>query len=282
MTTRGRIRGNGSQLADYLLTKGDNESVQVFDIRGTSQPDNLKKSLIEMSLSSELSGRTDKGLYQVVINPRPGEDWQMTAADWFRAAEMIEEENGYTGQARAMVLHEKKGRLHMHVVWERFNHRTGKMIDNQYSRFGQDRARKRMEREFGHMRTPDRNQERPELRKLLSGLWQEHADGRSFVSALADHGYTVAKTEDRRPFVIVNERGMSFDLDRELKDVRVREIKAKLKGVALPEKKKTIAAVKEKRKSRQVAKSVSAKAQKIEELKKQLQQSLDKEKDRGR
>ncbi len=281
MVIRGRIRGNGRQLADYLLRKGDNDFVKVFDIRGTSQPNDLKKSLIEMGLTAELSGRTDKPFYGVVINPRPGEDQQMTADDWFRAAEIMEQKRKMTGQPRVMVMHQKKGRIHMHVEWSRYDFATGKMIDNRFSRYDQDRARKQMEHEFAHLRTPDRNLDRPELRKLLSRLWQQQPDGRDFVNAVSDHGYTVARTPDRRPYVIINERGISFDLDRELKEVRVREIKAKLKDIELPDKKSAIAAARDKRRAR-VAKSVSAKDQKIEELKKQLQPPQAKEKDRGR
>lgn len=282
MILRGRIRGNGAQLATYLLTKGDNQSVQVFDIRGTSQPNDLKKSLVEMSLTSELSGRTEKGLYHVVINPRPGEDRKMTAADWFRAAEILEEQRGFTGQKRIMVLHEKKGRLHMHVAWERYNHDQGKMICNKQSRRDQDRARKIMEIEFAHLRTPDRNLERPELRKLLSRLWQQHQDGKDFIAALGRDGYTVAKSADRRPYVIINQVGTSFDLDREIREAKVADLRSRFKGIHLPDKKTAIARIRELQSVKQPDKAKDDREQKIKELKQQLQRDQDKNKSRGR
>src|SRR5262245_60508799 len=156
MVIRGRTRGHGGQLADYLLDKSENEHAYVFDIRGTSHPHDLRMSLLEMSLTSELT-KSHKGLYHAQINPAYGDDKRMTDADWLRAAEILETELKLTGQKRAIVMHEKNGRLHAHVVWERYEHDTGKMISDSYSRLAQDRARKTMEKEFDQQQTPERN-----------------------------------------------------------------------------------------------------------------------------
>jgi len=272
---RGRIRGNGAQLANYLLTLGENTNVQVFNIRGTSQPFDLRKSLLEMSLTSELSGRTHAGLYHVQICPRPGEDRQMTRQDWLRAAEIMEKAKpGLTGQKRIMVMHEKDGRLHMHVAWERWDHEKGKMISNRRSRLAQDRARKMMEIEFQHLRTPDANLDRPALRTLLNDVLKGRPTGQEFVSVMAQQGYTVARTTDRRPFAIVSAGGVAFDLVREAK-ARTKTIRELLKDVRLPEKKQVIKAIRvhdrENRSERELKRAT---------LKKQLQR--DRTNDRGR
>ncbi|MCE6993195.1 hypothetical protein, partial [Dyadobacter sp. CY323] len=62
MVIKGRSRGNGVQLADYLLGKKENDQVQLLEVRGTSRPKDLKKSLLEMSLTSELT-KGIHGLY---------------------------------------------------------------------------------------------------------------------------------------------------------------------------------------------------------------------------
>jgi hypothetical protein len=271
VVTRGGIRGNGRQLADYLLTQGDNDKVAVFDIRGTSQPDDLRKSLIEMSLTAELSGRTKKGLYHVVINPDPEASYRMAAADWFRAAEIMEQQAGFTGQKRVMVLHEKKGRIHAHVAWERYNHETGKMIPNKHSRLAQNRARIQMEQEFSHTRTPEHNIKRPELRKLITELWQQTPDGNSFVKALSKKGITAAKGETRRPFMAVDDTGRSFNLVRELKGVDTKEVRERLKGISIKPEKQVIEVIRD----RQKANRVDLLQQEAERLKLERQQQID-------
>src|SRR5690606_35599391 len=110
----------------------------------------------EMSLTSELT-KTDKGLYHVQICPAYGEDKLMTDDDWIRAADIMEIETGFVGQKRTIVLHDKKGKLHAHVTWERYDHETGIMKSNKFLRLAQDRARGIIEKEFGHYRTPERN-----------------------------------------------------------------------------------------------------------------------------
>ena len=283
MVIKGRIRGNGRQLVDYLLDKRDNDSVAVFDIRGTSQPDNLRKSLIEMSLTSELSGRTSKGLYHVQINPDPAASYRMTAVQWLRAAEIIEEQTGFTGQKRIMVLHEKDNRLHMHVAWERFDHDTGKMINNKFSRMGQDRARIQMEKEFGHTLTPERNQRRPELQKLITGLWKQTPDGEQFVKAAACQGITIAKQEGSREFVTIDSTGIAFNLVRMVKGAKTKEIREGMKGVDLKTEKQVIKTIRQdQRKQReellQEADRLKAERERqIEAIKQQFKRQQDRE-----
>jgi hypothetical protein len=261
------------------LKKGENESVQVFDIRGTSQPDYLKKSLIEMSLSVELSGRTKKGLYHVVINPRRGEDRTMTAEQWHRAAEIIEQERGFTGQKRIMVMHEKDDRMHMHVAWERYDHQTGKIICNEYSHQDEKRARRIMEIEFGHELTDEKNKERPTLKLFLADLWTKHTNGQEFLKAVEKAGYIIAKQEGRRPFAIINAKGRSFELVKEIPKARVKQVRERLKGIPLPDMKQVLKAIAEKQNIRRKRKT---REEITDELKQSLTRGSKREKDRGR
>ena len=278
MVTRGSIRGNGKALGAYLLRKGENDSITVLDIRGTSQPGDLTKSLIEMSLTSELSRRSNKGLYHVVINPAPADSYRMTKEDWLRAASILEEETGFLGQKRTIVLHEKDSRIHAHCVYERYNHETGKMISNRHSRRKQDRARKRMEIELSHVRTPDANQERPILRKLLPELWQRYPTGKEFMKALREHGYTLARNDGRRPFAIVSAAGFDFDLARESK-VKTKEIRERFNGIELPNKKQVIKSIRTVQRSHQPE---TEKLRRAKELTEQLQQTAFRAKEKGR
>ena len=43
----------------------------------------------------------------------------MTPEQWQRAVDVLDKELGLEGQPRAVVMHEKRGREHIHVVWAR-------------------------------------------------------------------------------------------------------------------------------------------------------------------
>lgn len=238
MVIRGAIRGNGKQLAHYLLSGEANERVQIVDVAGRSNATDayLHQTLQSMSLTSELT-KSQKGLYHAQINPAYREDRKMSEKDWLKAADILGNELGLQEQRRVIVLHTKKGRTHAHVVWERYDHKTGKVIDNKFSRLAQDRARKEMERVFEQQPTPHRNQHRPELKEALTNLWNETETGKGFVKAVHNNGYLLAEGVPKHPFMVVDENGRSFDLVRQLKGVRIKEVRQRLRHEKLiPEK----------------------------------------------
>lgn len=255
MVTRGRIRGNGSQLASYLLKKGDNDNVEVFHIQGTSHPENLKRSLLEMSLTSELT-KSDKGLYHVQLCPAYGEDKKMTSADWLKAAEILEQETCYTGQKRAIVLHEKKGRIHAHVVWERYDHERQIMIPDSFSRLAQDRARIKIEQELKQQRTPIRNERKDEIKKCLSSLWQQTDNAKDFIDSAFRQGFIMC-AGTQRPYMVVDEHGRSFDLVRQLTGVKTKEVQKRFSATKLIREKQAIENVRAKQRQEVQSKSFS-------------------------
>lgn len=233
MVIRGRSRSNGAQLADYLLNSRENDHARIIDIRGTAQPDNLKKSLLEMSLSSELTKTGDKGIYHAQVNPAIGEDRPMTQDDWLKAADMLEESLGFAGQKRAIVLHEKNGRLHGHIVWERYDHDTGILRSDSHNFKKHDQARAEIEQALGHERTAqkaDRVQE-PTHKDRLTQLWQDSPDGRSFIDAAGRAGYYIAQRDDRRPFRAITPEGDSVDLVRQLDGIKTKDVRDRLQPI---------------------------------------------------
>lgn len=227
MVIKGRSRSNGPQLADYLLQNRENDRAHVLEVRGTAQPDNLRQSLFEMSVSSELTKRGKLGLYHAQVNPAIGEDRPMTPEDWLMAADILERNLGLDGQKRAIVLHEKNGRLHGHIVWERYDDATGKLRSDGKNFKQHDQARAEIEQQLGHERTPQRAQREPTHEERLNQLWQEHPDGRQFVEAAQTAGYSVAQGNARRPFRVVTPDGQSLDLIRQL-DANTKEVRARL------------------------------------------------------
>jgi hypothetical protein len=248
----------------YLITPSENDAIEVFDIRGTAHGSVLN-SLLEMNLTSELT-KSDKGLYHAQICPAYGEDKAMDQNDWLKAAAILEDELKLSGQKRVIVLHEKQGRTHAHVVWERYDHDKGKMISDSYSRLAQDRARKTMERVLVQQQTPDRNKRRPDMKRELTALWQQANTGAEFLKAAREKGYTVAWCRNRRPFMVVDKEGRSFDLVRNLEGVRTSQLRETLKEERIPTDKKAIKAIRTRQSEKSFTKAQEDMADRIEQF----------------
>jgi hypothetical protein len=231
MVIKGRSRSNGVQLANYLLQSKENDRARILDVRGTAQPDDLLRSLREMSMTSELTKRGKLGLYHAQVNPAIGEDQPMTYEDWLKAADILEQHLGFDGQKRAIVLHEKNGRVHGHIVWEKYDHDTGKLRSDSHNFKKHDQARAQIEQTLGHERTPQRADREPTDKQRLTQLWQDHPEGRGFIEAAEKAGYIVAQGNDRRPFRVVTPDGQSLDLTRQLDDIKTKAVRDRLQPI---------------------------------------------------
>jgi hypothetical protein len=242
MVIRGNSRSNARQLSHYLLAKKDNEAIRILDVNGQIDParEDLHRAIYLMGVSAELS-KSDKGLYHAQINPAIGEDAAMQDEQWLQAADILGRQLGLVNQARAIVLHTKKGRTHAHVVWERYDHDKGKMVSDSFSRLAQDRARKEMEAVFGQAPTPHRNKHRPELKASLSALWHQTGTGAQFVKAARKNGYIISEGTGRSPYMVVDENGRSYDLTRQLQGVRLKDVRQRLRHESLMGEKDAIA-----------------------------------------
>lgn len=243
MVIRGRTRGNGTQLAKYLMSAKENDDILILDVCGreNANDNDLRHSLLSMSLTSELT-KSDKGLYHAQINPAYGEDKQMSIEHWLHAADMLGKELELEDQRRVIVLHTKKDRTHAHVVWERYDHEKKKMKSDSYSRLAQDRARQEMEKLFGQQKTPERNPNRPEMKQRLTELWKQSTTGKDFIAAAKKQGYIIA-VGMQRPFMVIDETGRSFDLVRQLEGVKTKEVRDSLRAEVLVGEKEAIASV---------------------------------------
>lgn len=241
MVIRGNSRSNARQLSHYLLTMKDNEAIRILDIDGQMNPqaEDLHRSIYLMEVSAELS-KSDKGLYHAQINPAIGEDKLMNDEHWLQASDILANQLGLENQRRAIVLHTKRGRTHAHVVWERFDHTQGRMVSDSFSRLAQDRARKEMEAAFSQKPTPHRNKHRPELKASLTELWQQTEDGKQFIKVANRRGYLISTGSGRSPFMVVDENGRSYDLTRQLKNVRLKEVRQRLRHETLLDEKQAI------------------------------------------
>lgn len=249
MIIKGGSRAGPKQLARHLLRRDTNETVELLHC-DYSPRGNLKEAFCDMQALTTVT-RGTKGLYHANIDPEARYD--MTADQWRHAADVLEAELGLTGQPRALVLHVKNDRPHLHVVWARTDLETGKLRTDSYNYLAHERASLQLEREFGHEHTPgvhakkDREAPRPtqpfnraawqkmertgidprDRKAEITALYQAADSGQAFKAALQEAGYLLAQG-DRRGFLVVDGFGEPHSLARQINGARTREIREKL------------------------------------------------------
>ena len=239
MIVKGGSRGGPGQLARHLQRTDTNERVKVLELQ--SGLSDLAATFRDWQTLSE-GTRGVKGLYHVNIDPDAR--YAMTEAQWMRAVDVLEKELGLDGQPRAVVMHEKHGREHIHVVWARTDIETMTLWDDGYNYLKHERASLAMEMEFGHEHVPGKHAKRdrekqPEFpradvthaewqqaertglsiedrRAQLAALHSASDTGQAFAAALEQAGYVLAKG-DSANFIIIDEAGDTFNLGREIK-----------------------------------------------------------------
>jgi len=97
-----------------------------------------------------------------------------------------------------------------------------------------------MEKEFEHIRTPERNVHQPDMKLYLTNAWQKTDDADEFLKLIAQNGYTVA-AGTQRAYMVIDETGRSFDLVRQLDGVRTKEVRERFKTTKLVKEKQAIA-----------------------------------------
>ncbi|HEX2753781.1 MAG TPA: relaxase/mobilization nuclease domain-containing protein [Alphaproteobacteria bacterium] len=258
MIIKGGSRAGPQQLAAHLLRADTNERVDILEL--DSAVDDLAATFRDWQTLSE-GTRGTKGLYHVNIDPDARYD--MTPAQWAVAVAVLERELGLDGQPRAVVLHEKKGRQHIHIVWARTDLETMTMRSDSNNYLAHERASQKLELAFGHEPVPGKHAKRDRSKQpdfpraeVNHGEWQQAErsgisvadrraqiaalkeasdNGAAFKAALEEAGYMLAQG-DKRDFVLVTAEGSVLSLSRELKmkAAEVRAFMADIDRAALP------------------------------------------------
>jgi len=250
---KGGSRAAPGQLAWHLQRRDTNERVEILELQ--SPAPNLGEAFRDWQTLTE-GTRGTKGLYHANIDPAKG--YTMTHEQWQRAVDVLEKELKLDGQPRAVVLHEKHGRQHIHVVWARTDIDEMTLRSDSQNYQAHERASQKLELEFGHEHVPGKHAKRdrekqpefpradanqaewqqgertgidPATRKeQITALKQSCDNGQTFKTALEEQGYVLAKG-DRRDFVIVDEAGSIHSLGRQIQDMKAAELRAFMKDV---------------------------------------------------
>lgn len=248
MIIKGSSRAAPSQLGRHLARADTNERVRILELQS---PASSPTEAFEDWQTLAEGTRGHKGLYHANIDPAA--KYQMTEEQWFRAVDVLEEELGFKGQPRAVVMHEKHGREHIHVVWQRTDIDTMTLRNDGHNYQAHERASLRLEQEFGHELVPGKHAKRdrdaqPEMpsaeihhdewqqaergefdhrarKEQVKGLFEATDNGPAFKAALEDAGYVLARG-DRRDFVILDADAKVHSLGRQLPGISAKELRA--------------------------------------------------------
>ncbi|MGO3933073.1 relaxase/mobilization nuclease domain-containing protein [Rhodopseudomonas pseudopalustris] len=252
MIIKGRARGRSQQLAKHLLRIDQNETVRLFECRGTVS-DEVASGLAEMeALGKAVASR--RPLYHASISPE--KNAPLTDEQVRIAADLLESKLGFREQPRMIVLHRKNRRDHVHVVWSRVDVEKRCTISDSWNYRRHEQAARELEELFGHRHLQGSRSQHTRRRrsikdyelqqaersgvpsqqvsKEISALWLASPDGAGFRKRLADAGYILARG-DRRVFVVIDRAGEVHSLTRRIEVADARTVRASLAGVELSE-----------------------------------------------
>ena len=256
MIIKGKAHGwnysgkGGGNIGDYLLNE-KNTRAEVLDIRGTVDGLSLSESV---DVWRAMDAQTIKPLYHAILNP----DLDLSREEWETALAIFEKEMGFQDQPRALVLHEHKGREHLHAVYSRLDDQ-GRAISDSWNYLHHEHAAREIERTLGLEHTrgafthdkeprPERAPDEPEaaqakrhgqdpkaIKAEIRSIYETAENAAAFVAELEACGFTLARG-DSRDFVILDDQGGTHSLGRATgeKAAALREYMAEIDRPSLP------------------------------------------------
>jgi hypothetical protein len=248
MVIKGVSCAGARRLAVHLIRTDTNERAEVKELRGVAAED-LRGALLEMEAVAS-GTRTKKPFYHASINTRADE--RLTEEQRGQSIDRLEAALGLTGQARVVVVHEKEGREHCHIVWSRIDLDRMAAISDSHNYRKHEEVARALEREFGHERVqgahierdgkprPERTPSHAEMlqadrtglspkqvKEQITELWRQTDTGQAFAVALWQAGYVLARG-DRRDYVVIDPEGGTHSLARRVEGARVKDIRERM------------------------------------------------------
>ncbi len=250
MYIKGGSRRSIGFWSKHLQDREQNLRVDIIERRGLAATD-LKDMMLEMQEDARFT-RCENFMYIAAFNPCPHE--QLTEEQWEKAYEIFEKHRGIpAGQQRIVIEHEKEGRIHRHVVWNRVDLENMRAFRDAWNSEVCAEAKVEIEQELKLERTPGLRERQPgdprplkafEMhRGMKSGLdprlitaevtqiYRDSRNGADFVEGLVQHGYQLA--EGRRGLCILDGAGHEHSLARRIEGVNAKELRAFMQGVDL-------------------------------------------------
>lgn len=224
MILKGKQRAHGRQLGNYLLKIGQNEHVEIHELRGFVTND-LPSALSEIDAISK-GTRAKQPFFSLSLNPPPAERVPIEAFE--DAIEQIERKLGLEGQPRAIVFHEKEGRRHAHAIWSRIDAEEMKAINLPFFKMKLKDVSRELYLEHEWKMPPglaDRKDRNPlnysreewqqarraglnpkDIKRIFQDCWAISDSRKAFEQALLAQGFVLARG-DRRGYVALDYQG---------------------------------------------------------------------------
>lgn len=244
MILKGSQRGGASNLSAHLMSDRDNDHVTVLEVRGFVARD-LHGAFAEAHAISK-GTKCEQFLFSLSLSPP--KEHTGSEQDFIDAINRAEEKLKLSGQPRAIVLHEKEGRRHAHVVWSRIDAKTMTAINMpHYKRKLNDLARELyldhgwelpdgLRRDGGKsplnftlaewQQAKRVNLDPRESKQSFMDAWHRSDSAKGFQNALEERGYFLCRG-DRRGFVAMDTKGEVFSVARML-GIKTKEVNARL------------------------------------------------------
>ncbi|WP_299845295.1 relaxase/mobilization nuclease domain-containing protein [uncultured Roseovarius sp.] len=244
MILKGSQRSGARALADHLTNERDNDHLTVLEVSGF-MADDLHGALAEAYAISKATQCT-QFMFSLSLNPPA--DHIGTEKDFVDAADRAEQVLGLSGQPRAIVMHEKEGRRHAHVVWSRIDTDEMKAINLPHFKNKLRDLSRDLFLDYGWV-LPDglatygnksplnftleewqqakrQNLDPHEIKQIFRQAWKRCDSQIGFKNALEDRGYFLARG-DRRGFVALDVEGNVHSIAK-WTGLKVKEVRAKL------------------------------------------------------
>jgi hypothetical protein len=206
----------------------------------------LRGALVEMDAYAA-GTRCERSLYHAAISPEPPH--VLTPEQRTEAIDALGKKLGLHGHAHVVVMHEKLGRQHIHIVWSRIDLAKMRSVSDSHNYRKHEEVARDLERRFGHDRVqgahherdgverPDRTPSRAELRQQertgitgkrvkeeVTAAFRASDGPEAFRAALQERGYSLARG-DRRDYVILDEKGGIHSLARRIDGMKAAELR---------------------------------------------------------
>lgn len=233
MILKGSQRAGAKQLASHLLNHRDNDHVTVLGLRGFIA-DDLHGALHEAYAISQ-GTQCKQFLFSLSLNPPKDADVGEEAFE--RAADEAERRLGLDGQPRAIILHEKEGRRHAHVVWSRIDSAEMRAINMAHFKVKLNSLAKELYLEHGwdlpdgmrrlggksplNFTLEEWQQSKRlgldprEIKDAFQSAFRQSDNLKALSNALEERGYFLARG-DRRGFVALDVNGDVFNVPKYL------------------------------------------------------------------
>tara|TARA_R110002110_G_scaffold415741_1_gene654656 strand:+ start:535 stop:1830 length:1296 start_codon:yes stop_codon:yes gene_type:complete len=231
MILKGSQRGGAKALADHLMNDRDNDHVTVLEVSGF-MADDLHGALSEAHAISKATQCTQ---FMFSLSLSPPQDHVGSEQDFLDAADRAEKALGLSGQPRAIIMHEKEGRRHAHVVWSRIDGDAMKAINLPHFKNKLTSLSRELYLDHGWV-LPDGLQtnggksplnfslaewqqakrigfDPREIKQVFRDAWERSDNIKALSNALGERGYFLAKG-DRRGFVAVDVNGAIYSLPK--------------------------------------------------------------------